>query len=134
MHEDPRTYVESAHQYNTRVTAVATNKDTIFYKAFFSYSPKEREALMKTAGVSRKYVQKQTYVKDGSPVFRFNNALKLDKASKGKLSFLEHAEGIEDMDLDYLYRRLGEHRKAVREAKARKTLQKVSEEVLTTTP
>jgi len=75
-----------------------------FHDKFMSLPSSERMRIASEAGLSLGYIYKQTYVRQGAPKFRISNAVALDKASGGGLSFLEHAE--EGVDWQYVLERL----------------------------
>jgi hypothetical protein len=75
-----------------------------FYEQFFSEPMPERQRIAEQAGMSLQYVQKHTYVQGRNPKFHFHNAVGLDRASNGKLRFIDMTEG--DIDWAYVLERL----------------------------
>lgn len=75
-----------------------------FYEVFMRYPVKERQRIADAAGLSLGYILKHTYVSGRQPKFHFANAVAMDKASGGVLSFLEHSEG--EVDWEYVLQRL----------------------------
>ncbi len=75
-----------------------------FYDTFLCYPVAERQRIATEAGMSLPYILKHTYSHQGRPKFRFQNAVELDKASKGQLPFIQLTEGA--VDWDYVRRAL----------------------------
>lgn len=94
-----------------------TNK---FYETFFAMPVPERQRIADDCGLSLPYILKQTYTKNRSPVFRFANAVALDKASGGRLQLIDICENSERIDWDYVERRLRSARRAGRIVKRSK--------------
>lgn len=86
-----------------------------FYDTFFSEPMAERQRIADAAGLSLAYVQKHTYVQNREPRFHFHNSIGLDRASEGRLCFLDTTEG--EIDWPYVLARLQALRKAGRVGK-----------------
>lgn len=80
-----------------------------FYDQFMRLSVRQRTEIAESAGLSIGYVMKHTYVSDRAPKFHFHNAVAIDHASKGVISFIEHTTG--DVDWDYVRRALNRAKK-----------------------
>lgn len=76
---------------------------TTFYEQFMGLAPEQRARVAQEAGMSMQYIIKRTYTQQHAPVFRFDNAVAMDKASGGKLPFIQHTSG-EQIDWDYVRR------------------------------
>ena len=68
------------------------------------HSVADRTRIAQEAGLSLGYVQKHMYVSQHRPVFRFHNAVAMDKASNGALPFRQHTETLHAFDhIDWAY-------------------------------
>lgn len=88
-----------------------------FYDTFFAQPMIERQRIADASGLSLAYILKHTYVQGRAPKFHFHNALGLDRASNGKLSFLDTTEGA--IDWPYVLQRLKSEQKAGRIARTK---------------
>lgn len=93
---------------------------TSFYDQFFAEPMAERQRIAEAAGLSLAYILKHTYVQHREPRFHFHNAIGLDRASNGKLCFLDTTEG--DVDWPYVLRRLKELQRTGRIGRSRPLL------------
>lgn len=82
-----------------------------FYERFFKMPMAERQRVAKDSKLSLPYILKQVYMKKRNPVFRFHNAVALDRASKGELPFYQFAEGSQEVDWEYVAKRLRQARR-----------------------
>lgn len=67
-----------------------------FYETFMDFPVAERQRIADEAGLSLPYIAKHMYVSGRDPKFHFANAVAMDKASNGSLSFLMTTEGVID--------------------------------------
>lgn len=67
-----------------------------FYQQFMSIPPPERERIVTASGMSIAYVNKNMYVSAREPVFKFHNAVELERHSNGLLPFCQHTAGQVD--------------------------------------
>jgi len=82
-----------------------------FYERFFKMSVPERQRVADASRLSLPYILKQVYMKGRNPVFRFHNAVALDRASKGELPFYMFSECSKDVDWEYVAKRLRQARR-----------------------
>lgn len=77
-----------------------------FYERFFKMPVPERKRIADESQLSLPYILKQVYTRGRNPMFRFHNAVALDRASKGELPFFMFSEGTTEIDWDYVAKRL----------------------------